>query len=295
MSPVNLSTKTINVTAAIVPKVTCELPTHSVPLKPEWNHLKGLQLADPEFGCPSRIDLLLGVDVFADVLLTGRRFGKPGSPTAFETHFGWVLAGLVEGDRIVAMPSQLVSCHISLTSGDDILRRFWEIEDSPLSEISLSPEERAAMTHFEANHRQTSGGRFIVSLPRRNSASPIGESCSQAVRRFMSLERTLRAKGQFDQFSQVIQEYFDLGHAELVPPENMNVPTSNVFYLPMHAVHKQSSTTTKICAVFDASMKSSSGVSLNDTLMVGPTVHPQLIDVLLRFRMYRIALVADVN
>ena len=36
---------------------------------------EGLQLADPEFGCPSRIELLLGVDVLADVLLTGRWFG----------------------------------------------------------------------------------------------------------------------------------------------------------------------------------------------------------------------------
>ena len=75
----------------------------------------------------------------------------------------------------------------------------------------------------------------------------------------------------------------------------MHAPTSQVFYLPMHAVHKQSSTTTKIQAVFDASMKSASGVSLNDVLMVGPTVHSQLVDVPIRFRMYRIALVADVS
>ena len=92
-----------------------------------------------------------------------------------------------------------------------------------------------------------------------------------------------------------MREYIDLGHAESVPPEKMNEPTNNVFYLPMHAVHKQSSTTTKIRAVFDASMKSVSGVSLNNTLMVGPTVHPQLVDVLIRFRMHRIALVADIS
>ena len=47
--------------------------------------------------------------------------------------------------------------------------------------------------------------------------------------------------------------------------------------------------------MFDASAKSSSGISLNDTLMVGPTVDPPLIDVLLRFRSHRIALTADVS
>ena len=58
---------------------------------------------------------------------------------------------------------------------------------------------------------------------------------------------------------------------------------------------KESSTTTKIHAVFDASPKSSSGVSLNDQLLVGPTVHPTLVDVLLRFRLHRIALTSDVS
>ena len=46
---------------------------------------------------------------------------------------------------------------------------------------------------------------------------------------------------------------------------------------------------------FDASAKSSSGVSLYDILLVGPTVHSTLMDVLLRFRMHRIAITADIN
>ena len=36
-------------------------------------------------------------------------------------------------------------------------------------------------------------------------------------------------------------------------------------------------------------------MSLNDTLLVGPTIHPPLIDVLLRFRLHRVALTADVS
>ena len=81
----------------------------------------------------------------------------------------------------------------------------------------------------------------------------------------------------------MIQEYLDLGHTEVVPDTEMEKPLDSVFYLPVHAVYKASSTTTKVRAVFDASAKSATGVSLNDTLLVGPTVHPPLIDVLLRF------------
>ena len=92
-----------------------------------------------------------------------------------------------------------------------------------------------------------------------------------------------------------MREYVELGHAELVPSKDMEKPESQVFYLPMHAVYKSSSTTTKIRAVFDASAKSASGVSLNDVLLVGPTVHPPLIDALLRFRRHRIAVTADVS
>ena len=63
----------------------------------------------------------------------------------------------------------------------------------------------------------------------------------------------------------------------------------------MHVVKKDSSSTTKFRIVFDASAKSSTGVSLNDTLLVGPTMHPTLVDILIRFRLHRIALVADVG
>ena len=92
-----------------------------------------------------------------------------------------------------------------------------------------------------------------------------------------------------------LQEYFDVGRAEIVPAEDLTKPASDVFYLPMHAVHKESSTITRIRAVFNASMKTTSGILLNNTLIVGSTVHPPLIYVLLQFRMHCIAIVADIS
>ena len=92
-----------------------------------------------------------------------------------------------------------------------------------------------------------------------------------------------------------MKEYLDLGHAEPVPIKDLGKPQSKVFYLPMHAVYKTSSATTKVRAVFDASTKSTTGVSLNDCLLVRPTVHSPLIDVLLRFRLHRVAITTDIS
>ena len=72
-------------------------------------------------------------------------------------------------------------------------------------------------------------------------------------------------------------------------------PRTKVYYLPMQAVHKEDSTTNKTHIVFDDSAKSTSGTSLNDHLLIGPTVQPLLIDVLLRFRKFKVLLTTDVS
>ena len=286
------TTHKFNITAIVVPRVTCDLPIHPVTFGSNWDHLNHLPLADPNFGCPGRIDMLLGVDVFTEALLHGRRVGPPGTPVAFETVFGWVLAGSLSQ---LTPASCVTLCHSLVATGDEILRRFWEIEENTKHEPNMSPEEKSVVQHFDENHLRTTDGRFVVPLPKRLHAPTLGEFRSHAVRRFLSLERSLHSRGDFEAFDEVMQEYFVMQHAEPVPAARMDKPQCSVFYLPMHAVRKESSTTTKIRAVFDASAKSSTNVSLNDILMVGPTVHSPLIDVLLRFREHRIALTADVS
>ncbi|XP_062542481.1 uncharacterized protein LOC134210452 [Armigeres subalbatus] len=66
------------------------------------------------------------------------------------------------------------------------------------------------------------------------------------------------------------------------------------YFLPHHAVYKESSSSTKIRVVFDASAKTTSGLSLNDALGVGPTVQNDLITILLRFCCYPVVLTADI-
>lgn len=127
-----------------------QLAPQSVCLNASWSHLSDLPLADPEFGRPGKIDLLLGVDIYTDVLLHGRRMGLPGSPAAFETIFGWVLAGRIEPST----PSHhcVASHHVSVLSSDELLSKFWELEETPNSPSGHSHEECLIVQHFQENY-----------------------------------------------------------------------------------------------------------------------------------------------
>ena len=146
-----------DVSAVIAPHVTCDLPLHSVSFNEKWSHFSDITLADPDFGSPSRIDLLLGVDVFVDVVCPGRLAGPSGSLTAFETAFGWVLAGSTGPSS----PTHQVSHHVLLLTGDDILRKFWGIEEKPCSVTCLhrrsccSSLQRQTPSHLTMHHSFT--------------------------------------------------------------------------------------------------------------------------------------------
>ncbi|XP_018405306.1 PREDICTED: uncharacterized protein LOC108781739 [Cyphomyrmex costatus] len=65
--------------------------------------------------------------------------------------------------------------------------------------------------------------------------------------------------------------------------------------MPHHPVIKETSCTTKLRIVFDASAKTDEGLSLNDILMVGPTIQDKLYTHLIRFRTYDYVLLADIE
>ena len=127
ISPVSSPADKSRVSAIVVPRVTCDLPVKPVTPQLSWNHISDISLADPDFGRPSRINLLLGVNIFVASLLHGRRLGPPGSPTALETKFGWVLAGLVESQ---GHPHQIATHHASLITGDDLLRKSKKVQET---------------------------------------------------------------------------------------------------------------------------------------------------------------------
>ncbi|XP_062541440.1 uncharacterized protein LOC134209474 [Armigeres subalbatus] len=121
----------------------------------------------------------------------------------------------------------------------------------------------------------------------------LGKSKEIATKRFMGLERRLTANPEMKAlYTEFIQEYLLMGHMREAREEEEPIHS---YYLPHHAVMKPGSTTTKLRVVFDASCATDSGVSLNDTLIVEPVVQDDLLSILLRIRLQKYAIVADVE
>ena len=98
----------------IMPHVICDLPV-SLVNESGWDHLLDSSLADPSFGQSGRVDVLLGVDIFVNVLLQGWRIGPPGLPIALNIEFGCVLAGGNE------LSNHNVVHNVVTISGDDLI------------------------------------------------------------------------------------------------------------------------------------------------------------------------------
>ncbi|XP_060808122.1 uncharacterized protein LOC132903560 [Amyelois transitella] len=79
---------------------------------------------------------------------------------------------------------------------------------------------------------------------------------------------------------------------EIIPPEKHK--SSKGFYLPHFAVVRNDRSTTKVRIVFDASCPGSNGVSLNQDLLVGPTLQDDLRHILMRWRAHPVCISSDI-
>ncbi|XP_062714046.1 uncharacterized protein LOC134290850 [Aedes albopictus] len=274
----------------VSPKVTGNLPTFEIDAA-TWDIPAGIQLADPTFFRPGQVDLLIGMEWYDDVLKSGRLKLSEDLPTLQDSQFGW----LIGGKYASTFCGTIVNSNVATPSSDslnELMQKFWEVE-SVSSEKCVMTEAEQCEQHFQSTVRRNEDGRYVVQFPLRESISQLGDSRPMALRRFYALEAKLQKnpdiKKQYDEF---MDEYEQLGHCKEVHEAEDPVGLQR-WYLPHHAVLKPSNTTTKCRVVFDASAKVG-GMALNDVMMVGPTIQPDLLTIILKFRMYRYVLSADI-
>ena len=97
-----------------------------------------------------------------------------------------------------------------------------------------------------------------------------------------------------EEYDSIIKDQEEKGIIERVTSSE-DIEVGQTHYLSHHPVIRQDKDTTKVRIVYNASAKNSSGTSLNSCLYIGPCLLKTVAEILARFRLYPIALTADIE
>ncbi|XP_036342838.1 uncharacterized protein LOC118752096 [Rhagoletis pomonella] len=288
--------------AYVLKQLTAPLPSQEI-VPQDMAHLRGLALADPKYYQPKRIDRIIGADMIAQILEPETRIGHVNQPIAQKTHLGWILSGRINSDT----PSTVtIRCHHSNLELEGLVRKFFENEHVPTS-VPMSAQDQWCEDFSHSTYTRQANGKYLVRLPLKSLYDPnqtIGKSKQIALNRFHELERRLQRNADLrEQYEDGIEDYFRLN--QIRPAMTMeelhcsttkcNQLTVTSCVLPHHAVVKETSVTTKLRIVYDASSKTSNGRSLNDLLCIGPPLQNDLSAVILKWRLHRYVFLADIQ
>lgn len=250
---------------------------------------KGVQLADPEYNIPKGIDMLIGVELFFDIISSGKIKDEERKMIYKETKLGWIVSGSAILQKSTTTIQVVAAAH---NTCEELLQKFWEVEEFPQIN-KLTVQEAACEEIYEKNVTLEKDGKFRVKLPFIQDPKVLGNSQIVAKRRFFALERKLeRDQHLKEQYHGFLKEYLKLGHMKYCTDQ---IAMSAGYYLPHHCVLRPDSTSTKLRVVFDASCKTTANVSLNDILHTGPRIQEDLFNILLRFRKHRYVFSADIE
>ncbi|XP_045456195.1 uncharacterized protein LOC123666030 [Melitaea cinxia] len=282
----------ISLSCLVLKNLSGEIPIQSINIQ-QFKLPKNIQLADPTFDQPAPVEIIIGADVFWDILGSEQRSLGPNNPKLRSSKLGWLIGGPISTSTNIHKSNynQCLSNLSYFNKIDSQLSKFWELESVPQDPI-LSDADKECENHFIRHTYRLPSGRFCVRLPLANTPDVLGDSYTLAKRRFLNLEKRLNKKPEMkSQYSNFINEYAQLGHLEKISTSNLGTS----YFLCHHAVFKANSESTKLRVVFDGSARTSSGLSVNDIQLKGPNIQDSLFSILIRARQYKYLLTGDIE
>ena len=282
-----------------------------------YTHLDGIDLHEIT---PEDISILIGGDVPEAHLHLEVRRGSEGQPLAIRTPFGWCLFGpKTQGGEGV---------HCGVTYNADEVQSFWDPDEKPPSyhvnllttrededlhqslekfwaqqHCGIVAEEDLAMSKEDVDaslvlEEETTniGNRYEVPMLWSEQKVKLPNNLPVAMKRFRFLKRRFEADGDMHKgFKGVIDGYLsaDPPFARKLSKEEAEKTSDKTYYLPMHPVVNPNKPG-KIRVVNDAAAEYM-GTSLNKSLKSGPDLLSSLVGILMRFRVGRIAITADIE
>lgn len=268
------SRSVIEVTAYVIDKVTSNQPSAKVSIT-SWPELQSVELADPDYRIPNKIDVLLGANVYARIIQPGLFKSPQETMVAQKTSLGWIICGEVGLKADISC--KLVSMH---TQVEQLDRSYWELKSKPTNNPRiLTPEEKRSEEINKATTTRDEHGRQVVKLPFRDEQPTCVEYRSREIplRRFHCLEKKFQTnKCLQTKYRKVFREYKNSNHME---PLHSIVQEANKdgVYLPFNAVVREDFNSSKVGIVFGASCKGIKEETLNSDIIIGPTSQPKFI------------------
>ncbi|KAJ8979111.1 hypothetical protein NQ317_014123 [Molorchus minor] len=196
IEPTHSGKEKINMTCGVVDNITCELPQTQINTS-RFTIPPNVTLADDRFYTPGKIHMLIGADVFYDLIIPGIiRLGQ-GSPILSNSKLGWVLGGTVLGDDSQAgssttLHSVVLHSH-TLNDVSELVPKFWQMEEISSKKVISSEDKNCENIFSSTTHQENLEGKFVVNLPLKYELNNLGlgDSFEQAKRRFNNLEKRL--------------------------------------------------------------------------------------------------------
>ncbi|XP_069133222.1 uncharacterized protein [Argopecten irradians] len=284
-----------------IPDVREEIPTPEV--TKHYKHLNNLTNLIQPVKDEVMISLLIGRDLPEVHHIMDQRTGKAGSPFAQKLRLGLVVVGEtclgaihktenVNVNKLNTLangrPTCLHPCHNKMEVNDESPIFFKSPDEN---KPGLSVRDRKFLQIMETEFMKNEEGSWTAPLPFIEPRERLPNNREAALKRARSLEISMKrnSKKKEDMFT-FMGGIIEKGHAEVAPstPEEQEK-----WYLPLFGIYHPRKPN-KIRGVFDSSAKFK-GVSLNDSLLTGPNMTNNLVEVLLRFRKGSVAVAADVE
>ena len=167
----------------------------------------------------------------------------------------------------------------------ETVEKFWDLDS-----VGIVDGETSVYDRF-VDEIKFVNDRYEVKLPFKENIPMLEDNYSLCLKRLNNLRHRLeKDPALLKAYDDIIQEQLKKGIIEKVESPG---ELGETVYLPHRAVIKPEKNT-KVRLVLDASCKNK-GMSLNECLYKGPCLNPLLYDMLLRFRIHNIAMVADIE
>lgn len=265
-----------------------------VPNRNLWEVIesKGLQIGDT--GELSEVKILVGSDYCWNIQADKKlKLGK--NLFATETLFGWTIQGARdrENSGVVVLNVGIQCLPDKNALLNDSLKQFWALDSLGLSDSEQNNDDEEFVKQFQKGLK-VENGRYVSRLLWKQNHDLLDDNFENAKGRLISLDNKLKNNEWLrNSYNDII---LDQLKTKIIEECDVKDNLCNkIYYMPHSVVVRKNVSTTKVRIVYDASSKQQGSVSLNDCLLPGPNLNPSVLDLILRFRVFKYAFSADIE